>query len=133
VGLGDVRSRPDIPVLSACNETSVPGLFIAGELGGMALIRHAISQGKMVIDEIAHRSSRAASEFELDVIIAGAGPAGLSAALAAKQHGLSYIVLEEQGVGGTIRHYPRRKLVMTQPVEIPLFGWLKREEYSSKA
>ncbi len=132
VGLGDIKTRPDIPVLSECNETTVPGLFVAGELGGLSLIRHAIMQGKMVIDEIAGREREIASDGHYDVIIVGAGPAGLSAALAAIQHKLSYIVLDERGIGGTILHYPRAKLVMTQPVEIPLYGWLKEEEYSKE-
>ena len=69
----------------------------------------------------------------LDVIIVGAGPAGLSAAMAAISHKLSYLVLDEQEIGGTILHYPRRKLVMTQPVEIPLYGWLEEEEYSKES
>ncbi|HVP06928.1 MAG TPA: NAD(P)-binding domain-containing protein [Candidatus Acidoferrum sp.] len=132
VGLGDIKSRPDIPVLSDCNETTVPGLFVAGELGGLSLIRHAIKQGKMVVDEIAGRMVDAVPDGRYDVIIVGAGPAGLSAALTAIQHQLSYIVLDERGVGGTILHYPRAKLVMTQPVEIPLYGWLKEEEYSKE-
>jgi putative YpdA family bacillithiol system oxidoreductase len=132
VGLGDVRSRPDIPLLSEFNETTVPGLFVAGELGGLSLIRHAISQGRMVMEEIARRPRETTPHGSFDVIIVGAGPAGLSAALTAIQHRLSYVILEEQGIGGAIRHYPRRKLVMTQPVEIPLYGWLKQEEYSKE-
>lgn len=132
VGLGDIKSRPDIPVLSEKNETSVPGLFIAGELSGISLIRHAISQGKMVVDEIARRRQKESWQEGYDVIIVGAGPAGLSAALSAIAHRLQYLVLEQNEVGGTISHYPRRKLVMTQPVEIPLYGWLKEEEYSKE-
>lgn len=132
VGLGDIKSRPDIPVLSEKNETTVPGLFIAGELSGISLIRHAISQGRMVVDEIARRRGKEPWQDGYDVIIVGAGPAGLSAALSAIAHGLRYLVLEQSDVGGTISHYPRRKLVMTQPVEIPLYGWLKKEEYSKE-
>lgn len=132
VGLGDITNRPDIPILTTKNETTVPGLFIAGELGGLSLIRHAISQGRLVVDEIAARNERSRDHGVLDVVIAGAGPAGLSAALTAIQHDLSYALIDEQAVGGTILHYPRRKLVMTQPVEIPLFGWLTESEYSKE-
>jgi thioredoxin reductase (NADPH) len=132
VGLGDVKSRPDIPILTPKNETTVPGLFIAGELGGLSLIRNAISQGHMVVKEIAARGQRSSNGDTLDLVIVGAGPAGLSAALTAVQHNLSYIVLDEKAIGGTILHYPRQKLVMTQPVEIPLYGWLKAEEYSKE-
>ncbi len=138
VGLGDVSSRPDIPVLTAKNETTLPGVFVAGELGGLSLIRHAITQGRTVIEDIAGRCARGgiagngAGGAAYDVIIAGAGPAGLSAALASVERKLNYLVLEEREVGGTVLHYPRRKLVMTQPVELPLYGWLKQEEYSKE-
>lgn len=129
VGLGDIRTRPDIPILSEVNETTVPGIFIAGELGGLSLIRNAISQGRMVVDEIARRIGQPSRSDIYDVVIVGAGPAGMSAALTAIQHKLNYLVLDEQELGGTILQYPRRKLVMTQPVEIPLYGWLTKDEY----
>jgi thioredoxin reductase/Pyruvate/2-oxoacid:ferredoxin oxidoreductase delta subunit len=131
VGLGDVTSRPDLPVLSPHNETTVPGLFIAGELGGLSLIRHAIDQGRRVVTEIVRRLETRAADGP-DLIIVGAGPAGLSAALTAIEHRLSYLLIEEHELGGTLTHYPRQKLVMTQPVEIPLYGWLKKEEYSKE-
>jgi putative YpdA family bacillithiol system oxidoreductase len=130
--MGDITSRPDIPVLSPVNETTVSGLFIAGELGGLSLIRNAIGQGRMVVEEIARRKVYIAKGDILDVIIVGAGPAGLSAALTAIENNLSYLVIDDKPIGGTIAHYPRKKLVMTQPVEIPLFGWLKEEEYSKE-
>ena len=133
VGLGDIKTRPDIPILSPVNETTVPGIFIAGELGGLSLIRNAISQGRRVVDEIARRIGQPVTSDIYDVVIVGAGPAGLSAALTAVQHGLNYVVLDEWELGGTILQYPRRKLVMTQPVEIPLYGWLKKDEYSKEA
>lgn len=133
VGLGDVSMREDIPIMTELNETTVPGLFIAGELGGMSLIKNAIDQGQMVVSEIAARKKTTGqSDGVLDVLIVGAGPAGLSAALTAIKHGLSYALVDEHPPGGTILHYPRRKLVMTQPVEIPLYGWLKKNEYSKE-
>jgi thioredoxin reductase (NADPH) len=132
VGLGDLSLRPDIPLMSRSNETSVSGLYIAGELGGLSLIRNAVLQGRMVIDDIAANMRPHHDRKILDVIIVGAGPAGLSAAMTAISHKLSYLVLDEQEIGGTILHYPRRKLVMTQPVEIPLYGWLEEEEYSKE-
>ncbi|MEW5795280.1 MAG: NAD(P)-binding domain-containing protein [Candidatus Zixiibacteriota bacterium] len=132
VGLGDVTSRPDIPILSSCNETGVPGIFIAGELGGLSLIRHAVAQGKMVVDEIAGRLHGPSHDDLYDIVIVGAGPAGLTAGLAATQHRLKYMLLDARDVGGTILHYPRQKLVMTQPVDIPLYGRLTKEEYSKE-
>lgn len=132
VGLGDIRTRPDIPVLTDKNETTVPGVFIAGELGGISLIRNAINQGRMVVEEIVKRTQTNRRTGIRDVLIVGAGPAGLSAALTAIQHKLDYLVIDEKDLGGTILHYPRRKLVMTQPVEIPLYGKLEKDEYSKE-
>lgn len=132
VGLGDIKTRPDIPLLNEHFETTVPGIYVAGELGGLSLIRNAIEQGQTVISRIAEVGPRAADKSAYDVAIVGAGPAGMSAALAAIKHNLNYVVFDRQEPGGTILQYPRQKLVMTQPVEIPLYGWLKKEEYSKE-
>lgn len=148
VGLGDVKGRADLPVLDRDQESTVPGVFIAGELSGMALIRNAIEQGEKVVAAIAARRTTHSSPAPptppnsplaapppaaVDVLIVGAGPAGLAAALAAKARGLSHLVLEqEQGLGGTVLHFPRRKLVLTRPVDLPLGGRLDRSEYSKE-
>ncbi|RMG63671.1 MAG: FAD-binding protein [Calditrichaeota bacterium] len=135
VGLGDIRTRPDIPILDEFNQTSVPGIFIAGELTGFSLIRNAVNDGKRVVEKIARDLAAQPSlrpAHAVDVLIVGAGPAGLTAALTAKTHNLSYLVIDQQEPGGTILQYPRRKLVMTQPMELPLYGWLKKTEYSKE-
>jgi thioredoxin reductase len=127
VGLGDVTTRSDIPQLSDDLQTTVPGVFIAGELGGLALIRHAIDQGVKAIDAVAQSGRR--HPDGPDVLITGGGPAGIAASLRAIELGLSYQTIDMADIGGTIRKYPRRKLVMTQPVHLPLVGKLKRPEY----
>jgi len=133
VGLGDIRKRDDIPIMSEYNETTVPGLFIAGELGGISLIRNAVSQGKMVISKIAEmKKNNGKAKADFDVIIIGCGPAGLSASLTAMENDLSYVAFDQQDPGGTILQYPRRKLVMTQPVEIPTYGYLRESEYTKE-
>lgn len=133
VGLGDVSSRPDIPVLSECYESTVSGLFIAGELTGISLIRNAVAHGKVVIEEIASRiKDKPTNKSGYDVIIVGAGPAGITAALKAQELKLNYLLIDQGDLGGTIRHYPRRKLVMTQPLDLPLYGRLKKDEYSKE-
>ncbi|MFO1328945.1 MAG: NAD(P)-binding domain-containing protein [Rubrivivax sp.] len=110
----------DIPHVSPAFETNVPGLFIAGELGGMGLIRKAAEQGRQAMDAIRRRLRQ---DFELDVLIVGAGPAGLSAGLTALQHGLRYRLIEqEESLGGTVFHYPRHKVAMTAPVRLALVG-----------
>lgn len=120
----------DLPVLDTHLETSVQNMFIVGELGGLGLIRNAISQGKQAVDHIASRPFPRNGKY--DIAIVGAGPAGIAAALAAKQHSLRYVLLEQGELGGTILQYPRRKIVMTAPVEVPLWGKLKLTETSKE-
>jgi len=132
VGLGDIKSRSDIPVLNDKYETNIPGLYVAGELAGLALIKNAISQGQAVVEEIADKIDRPSINGKKDLVIIGAGPAGMSAALTAKKHNLNYLIFDQQGAGGTILQYPRKKIVMTRPVDIPLFGLLKKPEYSKE-
>jgi len=132
VGLGDVTKRDDIPLLDEHNQTSVPGLWIAGELSGFALINNAVEQGSRVMGRIAALGGGTAPAGGCDVLVVGAGPAGMSAALVAGEHGLSCVVLDQQGAGGTILQYPRRKLVMVQPVEIPTLGRLPKHEYTKE-
>lgn len=110
----------DLPSISENYETSVPGVFIAGELGGVGLIKNAIAQGVRVAEYIAATRRKTAAQF--DIAVVGAGPAGIAAGLAAKKNGLTYIVLEQGDIGGTILQYPRSKIVMTSGVELPLWG-----------
>jgi putative YpdA family bacillithiol system oxidoreductase len=113
----------DLPVLNANYETNVKGVFIVGELGGIGLIKNAVSQAKAAVEYIA--SNQSDHQAEYDVAIVGAGPAGLAAGLTAKDKNLRYIILEQSDIGGTILHYPRAKVVMTSPVELPIWGKLK--------
>jgi thioredoxin reductase/NAD-dependent dihydropyrimidine dehydrogenase PreA subunit len=118
----------DIPRIKEDFETNVPGLYIVGELGGMGLIRNAFEQGRQCIEGIARTKDRAAGD-ELDLVVVGAGPAGLAASLHAQRAGLRFVTLErEPDAGGTVRHYPRKKLVMTAPVDIPGFGKVGAKE-----
>jgi thioredoxin reductase (NADPH) len=110
----------DIPMLTPNFETNVPGIYIAGELGGMGLIRNAITQGCQAVESIAKAQRRDPARH--DVVIIGAGPSGFAAALAAKSIGLTHLVLEQESLGGCVFQYPRAKLVMTQPVQLPLVG-----------
>ena len=132
VGLGNVKDRPDIPLMNEHLETNIPGIFLAGELTGLSLIRNAILQGRQVVDHIASIHQPAKANGVKDVAIIGFGPAGLSTTLTSLQQNLSHVVFDQQEPGGTIRQYPRRKLVMTQEVELPLCGNLKSGEYSKE-
>jgi putative YpdA family bacillithiol system oxidoreductase len=129
----------EVPNINHHFETNVAGLFIIGELGGVPLIKNAINEGKLVIDTIHQQLSQCSGNGNgnghghdhingntslYDVIIIGAGPAGLSAALSAHKHGLKYLALERGEIASTIRNYPRHKFLMEEPVEMPLYGSL---------
>ncbi len=118
---GTAERGIDLPNVGPDFQTNVPGLFIAGELGGMGLIRNAIEQGRQAMMEIA-KYPGVGGKGQTDVIIIGAGPAGFSASLAAKEKGLSHITLEQESFGGTVAHFPRGKVVMTAPVILPIYG-----------
>lgn len=130
---GTEKRGVDIPLLSDQFETNVPGVFIAGELGGMGLIRNAIRQGSEAIEYIAKRRAKSAGNGELDVVIVGAGPAGFAATLGAHKHGLRYRTVEQDSLGGSVFQFPRRKLVMTQPAELPLVGQVRFREITKEA
>jgi thioredoxin reductase (NADPH) len=130
--LGTEQRGVDIPLLGSDFQTNVPGIFVAGELGGMGLIRNAIEQGRQAIESI-HRLVRDGHERDYDVVIVGAGAAGFSAALAAQERGLRYVALEQETLGGTVAHYPRGKIVMTAPVHLPLHGRVKMRETTKEA
>ncbi len=128
---GTEKRGMDIPQLQPNFETNVNGIYIAGELGGMGLIRKAVEQGRQALESIA--KSRGTGN-QLDVLIVGAGPAGLSASLAAMDKKLRSITVEqEDSLGGTVYHYPRNKIVMTAPVTLPIIGQVKMGEISKES
>lgn len=124
----------DLPRLTPEFETNVPNLFIAGELGGLALIKNAVNQGRECIDTIARRiaSSPSVEGDVHDVAIIGAGPAGISASLRAIEKKLRFVTIDKDEVGGTVAKYPRQKLVMTSPVEFPMYGKFEKLQLSKE-
>jgi len=138
--MAKASASSDMPALTPEYETSIPNLFIAGELGGLALIKNAVNQGRECVDLITSRlpQLREASPSVnghsdvVDVIIVGAGPACISAELPATENGLTHLTLERESVGGTVSKYPRQKLVMTSPVEFPLYGKFNKTQLSKE-
>jgi putative YpdA family bacillithiol system oxidoreductase len=120
-----------VPVLDEHYETSVPGVFIVGELGGIGLIKNAVTQGKAAVEYIASKLSPHNADY--DIVVVGAGPSGLASGLMAKSLNLKSIIIEQSDIGGAILHFPRAKVVMTSPVELPLWGKLKLTEVKKEA
>ena len=122
--IGTERRGVELPHVNQHFETNVPGISIAGELGGMGLIKNAVEQGKQAVEHIVKSIDRN-HKVPYDLIVVGAGPAGISASLAAKKHGLKCLTLEQDTLGGTVFTFPRKKVVMTSPMDLPLYGKVK--------
>ncbi len=128
---GTEKRGVDIPQVDENFETNVPGIYIAGELGGMGLIRNAIEQGKAATRALARGLGKnSGNDFQL--VIIGEGPAGIAASLQAQELGLKYLTLDQDSLGGTVYKYPRGKIVMTQPVRLPLAGKMHFRETSKE-
>ncbi len=131
---GTEKRGVDIPQVNPDFQTNVPGIFIAGELGGMGLIRNAVKQGVEAVDSICKFDGVGKSNADvIDLVIVGAGPAGIAASLAAKDKKLSFVTLEQDSIGGTVSHYPRGKIVMTAPAVLPIVGKMQFKETTKEA
>jgi thioredoxin reductase/NAD-dependent dihydropyrimidine dehydrogenase PreA subunit len=128
---GTATRGVELPRVSPSFETTRAGIYVVGELGGMGLIRNAIEQGRQAADAIA-RSGRRGGPGELDAIVVGTGPAGIAATLGLVAHGLTVLAVEQDRFGGTIRHYPRSKVVMTGTLELPGYGRVRRRTMSKE-
>jgi len=127
--IGTEKRGVELPHISQEFETSIPGIYIAGELGGMGLIKNAVEQGKQAMSYLASRlKSKVNTNY--DVVIVGAGPAGISASLEATKRKLKFVTLEQDTLGGTVSNFPRAKIVMTSPMDLPLHGKVKLSETS---
>ena len=126
--IGSEKRGIELPHVNQQFETNVPGIYIAGELGGMGLIRNAVEQGKQAVENMVHVTGPHHATY--DLVVVGAGPAGISASLTAKKHGLNFLTLEQDTLGGTVFTFPRSKIVMTSPMDLPLFGKVKLFETS---
>ena len=127
LGRGSAANRVVVPQVDANFETSVPGLYIVGELGGRALIKNAVNEGQVAAEHVVRLAARRRNESRVttgvgDVAIIGSGPAGLSAGLVAHKAGLDYEMLEQGTLAETVRKYPRHKILFAEPLTMPLYG-----------
>lgn len=121
--IGTEKRGVDLPHVSESYETNIPGIYIAGELGGMGLIKNSVEQGAMAVENMIKSGlKKNPTPDVLDLIIVGAGPAGIAASLTAKKHGINFLTLEQDTLGGTVFTFPRSKIVMTAPMDLPLYG-----------
>jgi len=127
--IGTEKRGVELPHVNQNFETNIPGIYIAGELGGMGLIKNAVEQGKQAVENIA-KSLKKSHQAAYDLVIIGAGPAGIAASLTAKKFNLNFLTLEQDTLGGTVFTFPRQKVVMTSAMEIPLYGKVKLFETS---
>ncbi len=128
---GSEQRGVELPILDPDFQTTRPGVYVIGELGGMGLIRNAVRQGRLAADHVA-RSSRRGKGDAYDAVVVGAGPAGISATLRLMEAGCNVALLDREKLGGTIMHYPRAKLVMTGPLEFALIGTVSRRRMSKE-
>ena len=122
---GSKKLGLDMPRLSGSYETNVPGVYIAGELGGMGLIRNAVKQGKIAGEHAMKKLLSAGAKTDTDLVVVGAGPAGLAASLAAIAAGKRYVCMDQNTLGGVVNNFPRQKIVMTYPAVLPIVGKMK--------
>lgn len=119
----------DLPALDPnLMSRDVPGMYLAGDITGLPLIKNAMLQGRHAAEAALASIPAGRDAARPDLVIVGAGPAGISAALRAKELGKSAVILEQGALAESIRSFPRGKLVFDQPLELPVVGNLWLEE-----
>lgn len=127
--IGTEKRGVDLPHVDQTFESNVPGIYIAGEMGGMGLIKNSVEQGRQAVENLTRKIDRNINA-QYDLVIVGAGPAGISASLTAKKNNISAVTLEQDSLGGTVFTFPRSKIVMTSAMDLPLYGKVKFHETS---
>lgn len=119
----NIKPRP-VPTRNEKFMTNVPGCYIIGDVSGTPLIKNATNEGADVIEHIVNDLQNASPEanVEFDVAIVGIGPAGLSAAVIAKQKNLKYVAIERADVLATIVAYPKNKYLFFKPESMEARG-----------
>ena len=130
--IGTEKRGVDLPHVNETFESNIKGIYIAGELGGMGLIRNGVEQGMQAVENIVANGITKNHNLDYDLIIIGAGPAGVSATLTAKQNNLKFLTVDQDTLGGTVNSYPRAKIIMTQPMYLPTYGKVKLYETSKQ-
>lgn len=113
------RLKVRVPKIDENFESNIKGIYIVGALMGAGLIKEAINQGRAAVNHI----MRDVYPPDLPMVaVIGAGPAGLSALLSCRKFGLPVICFEKDAAANTIRNFPKKKILMAEPVDMPIFG-----------
>lgn len=114
-----------LPRLDADRESNVPGLHVVGDLADAPVIKLALAQGEETGRHLARLlADRPVEDGVTDVVIIGAGPAGVTAAMALAAAGRSYVLLERDAPFATIHRFPMGKRIFADPEALPTVGGL---------
>ncbi len=123
---GNPTGKPDrLPELRSKFETSVPGLYCIGDLTGIPLIKLAAESGYELIEKLSQdeqfsRERKTNSADIFDLIIIGAGPAGVSASLRAAELEFRHQLIESSQIFNTIANFPAGKPIHVTPQDPPM-------------
>ncbi|TGK18432.1 NAD(P)-binding domain-containing protein [Leptospira stimsonii] len=111
------------PEINDSFESSVPGIRVIGDLTGLPLLKFAVESGSKVVQEIEQRrqipkKSEKKDNRIYDVLIVGAGPAGVSAGIELKKLNYNFIILESNDLFHTIKSYPKGKPIFAEPEDL---------------
>ena len=108
-----------LPIVDGDLQSSVRGIYVIGDVTGLPLVKIAANQGVEVIEKMESKGVLRRDEKndngQLDLVIIGGGPAGLSAGIEAQKRGLKYVVLERTYAANTVRGFPPGKKVYSEP------------------
>ena len=122
-------SYPRLPEIGAQGETTVDGVYAAGEIAGTPLVKYGLNAGYDLVHHLAAElKGTSAPDGVYDLVIIGAGAAGLSAAATAQELGLSAVVLEANHLAETVYTMTKGKLIFAEPEGVEKKGRMWFEE-----
>jgi NosR/NirI family transcriptional regulator, nitrous oxide reductase regulator len=114
--------EPSYPVLPAADEkgeSSVPGVYLVGEVAGTPLIKLGLNAGHALIDRLAPEVQAERGQEAWDFVIVGAGASGLAAAARAKALGLRAVVIDANHINETVFTMTKGKILFAEPESVP--------------